>query len=129
MPALWYYQFSHEGFEWFDLNDKDNSVLVYYRKGTDEHQPLLVVCNFSAKVHLQYQIGVHLETTWKEMLNSDAIEFGGSGVVNTEILNSETAPCHQKDYSIFIKLAPLVKKPKIAKPKIKKADAKTSAKK
>ncbi|MBP7273698.1 MAG: 1,4-alpha-glucan branching protein GlgB [Saprospiraceae bacterium] len=137
MPALWYYQFSHEGFEWFDLNDKDNSVLVYYRKGTDEHQPLLVVCNFSAKVHLQYQIGVHLETTWKEMLNSDAIEFGGSGVVNTEILNSETAPCHQKDYSIFIKLAPLacmvfapiIKKPKIAKPKIKKADAKTSAKK
>lgn len=78
-PALYEKQFAHDGFEWIDLGDHQNSVLSFIRKGEDEEKPLVVVCNFTPVVRDNYKIGVPFKGTYKEVLNSNAKDLGGSG--------------------------------------------------
>lgn len=79
-PALYEKGFSPEGFEWIDHHDGNNSVITYIRKGGENHKTQLIVCHFTPTVIHNYRIGVPQAGSWKEVLNSDATEFGGSGV-------------------------------------------------
>lgn len=106
-PAMWHFAYSPEGFEWIVIDDAENSVLVYLRKGTEEHAPQLVVCNFTPVVRSDYRVGVPLAGEWKEVLNSDASEYGGSGVVHSGVLNAHKTPSHKQPASLSLTLAPL----------------------
>ncbi|MEO0340577.1 MAG: 1,4-alpha-glucan branching protein GlgB, partial [Bacteroidota bacterium] len=75
--ALYEKQFSNDGFEWVDHGDADNSFLSYIRKGEDDEKPVVVICNFTPVSKWPYRLGVPFGGTWKEVLNSDAKEFGG----------------------------------------------------
>jgi 1,4-alpha-glucan branching enzyme len=96
-----------KGFEWVDCNDAPASVISLLRKGKDGENPILIACNFTPVTRLGYMVGVPTDGYWKEVLNSDGLEYGGSGVGNmggTEALPEKT---HGRPYSLRLTLPPL----------------------
>jgi len=106
-PALFEKGFSEEGFEWISLDDTENSVISYIRKGNNEAENLVVVCNFTPNVIEKYRIGLPSKVKLKEVFNSDNTSFGGSGIKNSKMLTSKAVSWNNKPYSTEIKLSPL----------------------
>ena len=104
--ALHALDFSHEGFEWIDGNDSDQSVLTFVRRG-DEGPPAVVACNFTPVVRQNYRVGVPMAGSWLEVLNSDSTEYGGSGVGNLGRVHAEESPWHGRSHSVSLTLPPL----------------------
>lgn len=106
-PALHEQDSSWEGFDWLDLHDGQRSILSFIRHDTSGRSSLIVALNFTPIPRHQYRLGVPLQGDYQEVLNSDAVEFGGSGVVNPELLVSHERPWHDQPYSIEFSLPPL----------------------
>ena len=106
-PALYSKQFAPEGFEWVELHDGNNSILVYLRKGAEKDKPLLVVCNFTPVIREDYRVGLPAGGQWKEVLNSDDESFGGSGVKSGAKKKAEKKSAQGRDHSITLNLPPL----------------------
>ncbi len=106
-PALYECDFSGEGFKWIDANDSQNSILSFMRYDkTKEHQVVIVV-NFTPVPRYNYRIGVPEDARWIEILNSDAKQYGGSGMGNFGGASSNPVPYHGEEQSINILLPPL----------------------
>ncbi|WP_372974502.1 1,4-alpha-glucan branching protein GlgB [Muriicola sp.] len=105
-PALYEKQFSSEGFQWIDYGDAQNSVLTYLRKGHDEKDDLLIACNFTPVPRENYRIGVPRTRQYKEVFNTDAAKYGGSGMKNT-IRKVAKEPWHGHKQSIEVNIPPL----------------------
>ncbi|SDW88952.1 1,4-alpha-glucan branching enzyme [Lutibacter oricola] len=106
-PALFEKGFSNEGFEWISLDDSQNSVISFIRKGNKEEENLVVVCNFTPAVIDSYKIGLPTENKLKEVFNSDKKKYGGSGITNSKLIKAEKDSWNGKPYSAEIKLSPL----------------------
>ena len=106
-PSLHELDFEPEGFEWIDASDALQSVISFIRKGKTTGDFIVTVCNFTPTVHSGYKIGVPRGGYWKEVLNSDATEYGGSGKGNPKSLRTMKATQHGRPYSIEITLPPL----------------------
>ncbi len=100
-PALYEKQFSPEGFQWIDYGDAENSVLTYIRKGNDEKNDLIMAANFTPVPRENYRIGIPKTGSLKEIFNSDAKKYGGSGSKNSAV-KTEKKPWHSFDESIEI---------------------------
>ena len=99
-------QFINDGFEWCEINDYQNSVLSFLRFRKERKNPVLVVCNLTPVVRENYRVGVPNEGDWTEILNSDDLQYGGSGVSNS-LIKTEEISWHGKPYSLNLKLPPL----------------------
>jgi 1,4-alpha-glucan branching enzyme len=106
-PALHELDFSPEGFEWVDARDIEASVLSFLRRGREGTPPLLVVCNFTPVVRRGYDVGVPEGGLWQELLNSDAHDYGGSGVGNLGAVRAQPVPAHGRPQSLKLTLPPL----------------------
>ena len=106
-PALWERDTYPEGFEWIECDDALNSVVSFVRRGADIDELLVVVCNFTPKTVMGYDIGVPYEGYYKEILNSDNEKYGGSGVVNKKAVKSKNEHCNRCGHKITINLPPL----------------------
>jgi 1,4-alpha-glucan branching enzyme len=106
-PALYELDFVNEGFEWGDLSDWEQSVVSYFRKGKDRNDVLLIVSNFTPVPRHKYLVGVTSGGYWREVLNSDSREYGGSGQGNFGGVEVEPVPMHGKDHSVSITVPPL----------------------
>jgi 1,4-alpha-glucan branching enzyme len=91
-----------EGFAWIDCNDSEGSSLSFARFARDES-----ACNFTPVPRPGYRIGVPCAGRWLEVLNSDAADYGGSGVGNLGGVASDEIPWHGHPHSIEITLPPL----------------------
>src|SRR6185436_12558078 len=89
--ALHQLDFSDSGFEWIDNRDVESSVVSFLRKSRDGSL-VLVVCNFTPVVRDHYAIGVPRGGYWRELLNSDATIYGGSGRGNFGGLETNPLP-------------------------------------
>ncbi|MFD5284222.1 1,4-alpha-glucan branching enzyme [Streptomyces rubrogriseus] len=99
-PALWQRDTDPAGFRWVSVDAAEDNVFAFLRYGTDG-TPLLAVSNFSPVVRHEYGLAVGDEAVaWQEVLNTDAEEYGGSGVSNAD-------PVKPEDGSIRITLPPL----------------------
>ncbi len=96
-----------EGFEWIDCRDADQSVIAYLRRGRNGSDYVAAVCNFTPVVRRNYRIGVPFGGRHREILNTDAREYGGSGVGNAGGVTAELVPCHGRPYSLVLTLPPL----------------------
>lgn len=96
-----------EGFEWIDAADTKYNIFSFLRKGRKETDVAVVVCNFTPAVHYKYRIGVPAPGFYVEEINTDAREYGGSGVGNLGGLRSEKVPRNGRPYSIPLTLPPL----------------------
>jgi len=106
-PALYELDFEQVGFEWNDFRDWEKSIISYTRKGKTSKDHVLVVCNFTPEVRSSYKIGVPSGGFWKEILNSDGKEYGGSGQGNLGGVEAKPIPFHKGEYSISLTLPPL----------------------
>lgn len=95
------------GFEWIDGGDADHSALSWLRKSKTPDEVILCVFNFTPVVHQNYRIGVPRGGWWREILNSDGNDYGGSGQGNSGGVNSIPLPWHDRSNSILITLPPL----------------------
>ena len=105
--ALYEKDFCHTGFEWITLDDAKEGIFSFIRRGEGKGNFIVFVCNFTPKVHENYQLGVPQKGIYREILNSDDEKYGGSGQVQSQDIKSELKPCHFKDNSIQIKVPPL----------------------
>ncbi len=106
-PAAHTRDFSHDGFEWIDMHDSANSVLSYLRRGPDPDDTLLVACNLTPVLRQNYRVGIPEAGFWKEILNSDAREYGGSGAGNLGGCEATPMPSHGRLRSLTLTLPPL----------------------
>ena len=106
-PALFEKQFSHEGFEWIDHSDHQNSVMSYIRKGNNEKDNLLIILNYTPIPREEYRIGLPKKGTLIEVFNSDAAKYNGTGNFKTEKLSSDSKEWNGRENSIAINLPPL----------------------
>ncbi|RFM33784.1 1,4-alpha-glucan branching protein GlgB [Chitinophaga silvisoli] len=106
-PALYIKQFEYYGFEWVNVSDYDNSVLAYMRKGMDPKEDILIVLNMTPVARENYLLAVNNAGSWKEILNSDAEEFFGSGVINTAVVKAKQEAYNGKEYTLLLRLPPL----------------------
>ncbi len=106
-PALYQKSFQPEGFEWIDMGDSQNSILVYMRKGNDPEENLLVVANFTPGAHDQYQVGIYGAEEWEEIFNSNHPDFGGTGTHYNQTIHRDEEPKHGKEHSLKLKIPPL----------------------
>ncbi len=105
--ALYENDESWEGFAWLDLLNAQHSILSFSRHAPSLNQSLIIACNFTPVVRHNYRLGVPDKAVYREILNSDALEFGGSGIVcESPILSTDTA-WHNQPYSIEFTLPPL----------------------
>ncbi|HET8700193.1 MAG TPA: alpha amylase C-terminal domain-containing protein, partial [Nitrococcus sp.] len=106
-PALYQIDFEPGGFQWIDAQDWEKSVISFVRRGRDPADCLLVVCNFTPVERTNYRVGVPCGGWWREILNSDAELYGGSGWGNLGGLEAAPVPQHGQYHSLPLTLPPL----------------------
>jgi 1,4-alpha-glucan branching enzyme len=106
-PALHALDFSAAGFEWVVVRDWEESVIAFLRKSSDDRDTILVLCNFTPVPRQNYRVGVPHGGTWRELLNSDARIYGGSGQGNLGAVESAPVPSHGHYHSLTLTVPPL----------------------
>jgi 1,4-alpha-glucan branching enzyme len=106
-PALHVFDCDPAGFEWIDCNDTDAGVISLIRKSRAPEDDLVMVFNFTPVPRWNYRIGVSRGGHWKEVLNSDAPLYGGSGQGNFGGLDTAPVSCHGRPYLLNITVPPL----------------------
>jgi 1,4-alpha-glucan branching enzyme len=106
-PALYENQFVTEGFEWIDLEHREESVIVYRRKGKKPAEDLLVILNLTPVVRLDWKLYANDKAAWKEIFNSDLKKYYGTGDVFNPEVKTTIVDKKQNRYEINIHLPPL----------------------
>lgn len=126
-PALYEGDYDPGGFEWINCSCREESMVMFLRKGqkpegrkTDgkkaggkgpakngSEETLLFVCNFDNMEHEKFRVGVPFEGKYKEILNSDALEYGGLGRVNSRVKTSKNLEWDEREDSIEIHIPPM----------------------
>lgn len=105
-PALHRYDCDPKGFQWVDCTDAGSSVISFLRKG-DNNDTLLVVINFTPVTRQDYHVGVPFHCAWREILNSDAECYGGSGIGNLGKVWAHQEGWNFQPHSVYLTLPPL----------------------
>jgi 1,4-alpha-glucan branching enzyme len=106
-PGLHMLDTDASGFEWVDCNDNLTSTISLLRKSDSAKDTILVVCNFTPIPRVDYRVGVPEGGYWRELLNSDAVEYGGNGIGNLGGVTAENVPAHGRPFSLKLTLPPL----------------------
>jgi len=106
-PAMHVLDNDPAGFEWVDCNDPAMSTISLLRKSEKQSESVLVACNFTPVPRTGYRIGVPHGGFWRELLNSDAAEYSGSGMGNMGGMQAEKIPAHGRPFSLNLTLPPL----------------------
>ena len=105
--ALHQIDFSPEGFEWVDVGNGELSIIAFLRKSAGDGAPLLVVCNFTPVPRANFLVGVPSRGVWREIINTDARDYGGSGWGNLGGVESAPVGSHGRVESVSLNLPPL----------------------
>ena len=87
--------------------DTEHGFIAYIRKGQAHHKPQVVVCNFTPVTRTDFRIGVPYGGQWREVMNTDATQYNGSGVLNEKPIPAEVIPWHGQGYSLELTFPPL----------------------
>jgi 1,4-alpha-glucan branching enzyme len=105
--ALHELDFEPAGFSWIDCADFERSVVSLLRRGASEDHVVAAVFNFTPVPRYGYRVGVPRPGLWKEIGNSDAAEYGGSGVGNLGGCEAAEVPAHGHPASMEVTIPPL----------------------
>ncbi|GKX57786.1 1,4-alpha-glucan branching protein GlgB [Leminorella grimontii] len=106
LPPLYRLDYRPEGFEWYVVDDCENSVFAFIRHD-EEGNEVMVVSNFTPVLRQGYRIGVAQPGFWREALNTDSQLYRGSNAGNFGGVHSDEAPSHGRPYSLSLTLPPL----------------------
>ena len=102
---LWENDASEDGFEWIDKSNSDQSIIAYKRIDKDSNE-LYVIINLTPVARKGYSLPVRPQTVVTEVLNSDSIKYGGSGLANKGEIKSSFSPS-SKRFEITVNAPPL----------------------
>ena len=105
-PALWARDTSPDGFGWIVADDAANNVFAFARYG-DDGEVLVCVANFAGVPHENYRLGLPRAGRWLEVINTDATDYGGSGVGNHGSVDAQDLPWHSHPASATLRIPPL----------------------
>jgi 1,4-alpha-glucan branching enzyme len=105
-PALWELDDTHEGFEWIDFHDADNSVVAFMRRSR-AGDVIVFGVNATPLVRQGYRLGVPSAGFYREIINTDAETYGGSNVGNMGGFEAEDFPWQGRTHSLLVSLPPL----------------------
>ncbi|MEN8435770.1 1,4-alpha-glucan branching protein GlgB [Clostridium septicum] len=105
--ALWELDYDTNGFQWIDADNDDQSIITFIRKGKEDKDTLIFICNFTPVVYYDFEVGVPYLGEYKELFNTDNAEYGGSGQVIDDILVAQEIESHSQPYSIKTKIPPM----------------------
>jgi 1,4-alpha-glucan branching enzyme len=94
------------GFEWVDVNNCTQSIFSFIRKGMNEDDFLLIVCNFTGQSYSNYKVGVPANSKYREIFNSDHSLYGGRGHTNKRVINAENGLYHGKSFYVEMNISP-----------------------
>jgi 1,4-alpha-glucan branching enzyme len=106
-PALFELDCDAAGFSWIDCHDAQQCTLSYLRRGRASAQQIAVVCNFTPVPRANFRVGVPQAGHWRELLNSDAPLYGGSGQGNLGGVRTDPVAAHGHPQSLTLTLPPL----------------------
>ena len=106
-PALYRMDYDPQGFEWINCVDWEKSMVSFMRRTAKPEETLVVICNFSDVAYDAHQVGVPYAGKYKEILNSDAEAYGGSGFVNPRVKIAKKVECDDRPYSLTVKVPAL----------------------
>jgi 1,4-alpha-glucan branching enzyme len=106
-PALYELQYESGGFEWVELNQRQEGIIAFKRNGKDPDQAILVVLNMTPVPRHQFPIHVRGKSNWKEVFNSDAKAYWGTGEVNNQTLQGVSVDASSDWYAFYLTLPPL----------------------
>jgi 1,4-alpha-glucan branching enzyme len=106
-PALHELDCEGSGFEWLDSENSRQSILVYLRKGKAGSPPALIIVNLTPSCHQNFCIGVPLAGYYRECLNTDSKQYGGSNVGNSGGVNTINEPYAGQDNTLTLSIPPL----------------------
>jgi 1,4-alpha-glucan branching enzyme len=106
-PALYELDFNGYGFEWIDCHNSNDSVLIYLRKARNPEDCLVVCCNFTPVVRVNYLVGVPRRGFYQEVFNSDSAYYGGSNLGNYPGKHASSEGHHMRPFSIQVTMPPL----------------------
>ena len=106
-PALFEKDQEYEGFGWVNCVSPSNSTVSFYRQGEDEKDMVFVVCNFDTVPFEEFKVGVPKYGKYKEVLNTDDVKFGGSGLTNKRVKVAKKEKYDGREYSMTISLPAL----------------------
>jgi 1,4-alpha-glucan branching enzyme len=104
-PALWSQDTTPEGYSWIDANDSGNNVLSFLRYGSDG-SVMACIFNFAGSEHGGYRLGLPVAGRWREVLNTDATIYNGSGIGNLGGVDATEDPWHGRPASAVLVLPP-----------------------
>jgi len=105
--ALHAFDCDAEGFAWVDCDNADESIISWERTNPETGEIILVVINYTPVVRETYRVGVKQGGYWSEILNSDAPDYGGTGVGNLGCVTTEDYGWHWRPYCLTVALPPL----------------------
>ncbi len=105
-PAMHQNDYDWNGFQWVALDDYQKSVIAF-RRIADDGSEILCVCNFQPVTREKYRVGVPVYGVYKEVFNSEAEEWGGTGIGNPGEIKAKNEKEHELDYHIVLTLPPL----------------------
>jgi len=105
-PSLWELDHEHDGFQWIDGGNADQNILSFLRFDSAGN-PIAVVVNFAGHPYHNFRLGLPKPGTWKEIMNTDAEVYGGSGVGNFGGVQTQEHHSHGRPYSAEITVPPL----------------------
>jgi 1,4-alpha-glucan branching enzyme len=105
-PALYDRDYDPAGFQWIDCSDHENSVIAYQRIAAGG-ESVVVVVNWTPLPRPGYRIGVPAPGYWREVINTDAGHYGGSGMTLGGGLEAEPVAAHGHAQSLALTLPPL----------------------
>jgi 1,4-alpha-glucan branching enzyme len=106
-PALWEVDFEPAGFRWLEPNDAAGNVFAFARLSADGSRTLVCVLNLAPVPRRAYRLGMPAGGRWREVVNTDAAAYGGSGVGNAGGVQAEATPWHDQPFSAELTLPPL----------------------
>ncbi len=106
-PALYELNFDPNGFDWIDFGDSKNTIIAFYRKGYKPEDRLVIVGNFGVNAHRIYELGVDEQGSFEEIFNSDSEQYGGSGFVNGNLLETASFPKHRRENTLTMAVPPM----------------------
>jgi 1,4-alpha-glucan branching enzyme len=106
-PALWERDFDSYGFRWLEVNDSSSNTIAWARFSADGSRTLVCIGNFSPVPRSGYRVGLPHGGGWRELLNTDARIYGGTGVGNEGVLEAEAVGWHGVEHSVEVTLPPL----------------------
>ncbi len=104
--SLWSQDIKPEGYSWIDANDAGNNVLSFLRYGSDG-SVMACVFNFAGAEHSGYRLGLPGAGRWREVLNTDATVYNGSGIGNLGGVDATDDPWHGRPASAVLALPPM----------------------